>query len=56
MKRNKSCAIKINVTDEETSLIIEAMKHWENCTCVRFRERTSEDQYYIVIMKGRIGE
>ena len=40
---NVSCGIHISVS--EARLIYEAMKNWEDHTCIRFKKRTNEVIY-----------
>lgn len=43
------------VADRERRVILSAMRHWEEKTCLRFRPKVSTDQYYVVFMSGPVG-
>ena len=40
--------------EQQKRLILSAMSHWENNTCIRFRPKNSTDQYSIYIMSGPV--
>ena len=40
--------------EQQKRLILSAMSHWENNTCIRFRPKNSTDQYSIFIMSGPV--
>ena len=33
------------VADEEETLVVDAMRHWEEHTCIRFHQRTNQFTY-----------
>ena len=38
--------------DEQRRVIIQAMQHWEENTCIRFRPKDIGDIYYVKILSG----
>ncbi len=44
------------MTGEERRVIFQAMYHWEENTCIRFRPRTSSDRNYVHIVTSVAGE
>ena len=40
------------LADGEKRVILQAMKHWEECTCIRFRPRTDEDEFSVMFISG----
>jgi len=46
--------ISFNFAGDQKATIIQAMRHWENMTCLSFVERTTEKDY-IYFHKGRCG-
>lgn len=47
-----SFAKMLHFTDDEKRIILQAMRHWEDCTCIRFKEKTEEDEYSITFITG----
>ena len=43
------------IIESEKRVILQSMAHWEECTCIRFREKTSSDIYSIMFMSSGNG-
>lgn len=39
-------------TEAEKRVIFQAMKHWEDYTCIRFREETKDDKFAMKFITG----
>ena len=50
---NNMCDQEANfVTDDKRRVILQAMHHWEENTCIRFRPKLQQDTHSIFIARG----